>query len=288
MKTMRKVERMELLDDDEFSLDEIPKKDKKKKKKNTEKLKEPGSSSIKQLLAGFNERQTKNNVQNTLLKLIADIAGVGLGTALSATMGKVAPAAAIALMGAGHYMGDESGLLRVVGASTLAHSVAKSKEYRKNPEMTIGERLKDVKDGWLYAALLKRYEEEQQQAQKTEPQTAMSKVVEVSPEPIVENESVQGVEWEDDEQDYPGLNNEVAEQSNRYERPKAPINQSVNNGWENEFPNYANTQENWNSDNWREPFQDDTGTDYEERQLMSKKRIRQLLADDDLPDMSLF
>lgn len=284
---MGKVERMELLDDDEFYMDEIPKKDKKKKKKNTEKLKEPGSSSIKQLLAGFNERQTKNNVQNTLLKLIADIAGVGLGTALSATMGKVAPAAAIALMGAGHYMGDESGLLRMVGASTLAHSVAKSKEYRKNPEMTIGERLKEVKDGWLYAALLKRYEEEQQ-TQKIEPQTVMSKVVEVSPESIVENESVQGVEWEDDELDYPGLNDEVEEQSNRYERPKAPINQSVNNGWENEFPNYVNTQENWNSDNWREPFQDDTGTDYEERQLMSDKRIRQLLADDELPDMSLF
>ena len=153
--------------------------------------------------------------------------------------------------------------------------------------MTIGERLKDVKDGWLYAALLKRYEEEQQ-TQKIEPQTVMSKVVEVSPESIVENESVQGVEWDDDKLDYPGLNNEVAEQFNHYERPKAPINQSVNNGWKNESTDYANTQEDWNSDNWREPFQDDTGTLYEDREQMSEKRIRQVLADDELPDMSLF
>ncbi len=271
MNTSRKIERMELLDDDDFSTYEVPKKDKKKKKKNEEKSKESGSSSIKQLLAGFNEKQTKNNVQNTLLKLVADIAGVGLGTALSATMGKVAPAAAIALMGAGHYMGDESGLLRVVGASTLAHSVAKSKEYRKNPGMTIGERLKDVKDGWLYAALLKRYEEEQQ-AQKTEPTTVSNKSFEVVPEPIIENESVQGVEWDDDELDYHGLNDEVAEQSNRYENPKSSGSPSFNKDWGDESLDYSQRQENWNSDNWREPFQDDMRTGYE---------------DDELPDMSL-
>lgn len=195
---MGKIERMELLDDDEFYADEIPKKDKKKKKKKAEKQKEPGASSIKQLLAGFNERQTKNNVQNTLLKLVADIAGVGLGTVLSASLGKIAPAAAIALMGAGHYMGDESGLLRVVGASTLAHSVAKSKEYRKNPEMTIADRLKDVKDGWLYATLLKHYQEENQ-SQKTEPQSVSNKIAD--PEQIAVNETVEGMEWDEDELD---------------------------------------------------------------------------------------
>ncbi|WP_300664657.1 hypothetical protein, partial [Fluviicola sp.] len=200
MKTMGKIERIELLDDDEFYADEIPKKDKKKKKKKAEKLKEPGSSSIKQLLAGFNERQTKNNVQNTLLKLVADIAGVGLGTALSASLGKIAPAAAIALMGAGHYMGDESGLLRVVGASTLAHSVAKSKEYRKNPEMTIANRLKDVKDGWLYATLLKHYQQEEQ-SQKTEPQSVSNKITEVDNEQIAVNENVEGMEWDEDDAD---------------------------------------------------------------------------------------
>lgn len=284
---MGKIERIELLDDDEFYADEVPKKDKKKKKKKTEKLKEPGTSSIKQLLAGFNERQTKNNVQNTLLKLVADIAGVGLGTVLSASLGKIAPAAAIALMGAGHYMGDESGLLRVVGASTLAHSVAKSKEYRKNPEMTIAEQLKDVKDGWLYATLLKHYQEEGQ-SQKTEPQTVMNKVVEISPEPIAENESVEGMGLDDNELDYQELYDEVAESDFKHsENPKSSVSPSLNKGWGNESPDYAKTQEDWKSHNWGESFQNDTGKYYKDREPMFDEKIRQFLMDDELPDMSL-
>lgn len=247
MKTNGRIERMELLDDDEFSLDEIPKKFKKKKKKKAEKLKEPGASSIKQLLAGFNERQTKNNVQNTLLKLVADIAGVGLGTALSASLGKIAPAAAIALMGAGHYMGDESGLLRVVGASTLAHSVAKSKEYRKNPEMTITDRLKDVKDGWLYATLLKHYQEEEQ--------SASNQIAEVNPEQMATNETVEGINWEEDESD---LEQEVSESDS------PPLNNARKNK-----SSYSRT--------WNEPIQDNLESIPKDRNPW----------EDELPDMSL-
>ena len=258
---MRKIERMELLDDDEFYADEIPKKDKKKKKK-TEKLKEPGSSSIKQFLAGFNERQTKNNVQNTLLKLVADIAGVGLGTALSASLGKIAPAAAIVLMGAGHYMGDESGLLRVVGASTFAHSVAKSKEYRKNPEMTIADRLKDVKDGWLYATLLKHYQEEEQ-SKKTESQSVSNKIAD--PEQISVNETVEGMEWDDD---VPDLEQEASE----FDSP--PLDNKGKN--KSSYSRILN-----------EPIQDNPEVVYKERAFSSDEQNRNQW-DDDLPDMSLF
>ena len=256
MKTSGRIERMELLDDDEFSLDEIPKKDKKRKKKKAEKPKESGASSIKQLLAGFNERQTKNNVQNTLLKLVADIAGVGLGTALSASLGKIAPAAAIALMGAGHYMGDESGLLRVVGASTLAHSVAKSKEYRKNPEMTIADRLKDVKDGWLYATLLKHYQEEEQ--------SASNKIAEESQEQIVANETVEGMEWDENE---PELEQEVSEF---------------------DFPPLKNAMKNKSSYSgvWNEPVQDDLESIPKDRTFFSDQSDRNQW-EDELPDMSL-
>lgn len=256
MKTSGKIERMELLDDDEFSLDEIPKKDKKKKKKKAEKEKESGASSIKQLLAGFNERQTKNNVQNTLLKLVADIAGVGLGTALSASLGKIAPAAAIALIGAGHYMGDESGLLRVVGASTLAHSVAKSKEYRKNPEMTIADRLKDVKDGWLYATLLKHYQEEEQ--------SASNKVADISPEQVSTNETVEGMNWEEDE---PDLEAEASE----FDSP--PLKNARKNK-----SSYSGT--------WNEPIQDNLETRPKERAFFSDQPDRNPW-EDELPDMSL-
>jgi hypothetical protein len=254
MKTMGKIERMKLLDDDEFSMDEIPKKDKKKK---AEKLKESGSSSIKQLLAGFNERQTKNNVQNTLLKLVADIAGVGLGTALSASLGKIAPAAAIALMGAGHYMGDESGLLRVVGASTLAHSVAKSKEYRKNPEMTIVDRLKDVKDGWLYATLLKHYQEEEQ--------STSNKIAEVSPEQIAANETVEGMEWDEDESD---LEQEVSEFDS------------------SQLDNKGKTKSSY-SRTWKEPIPNNPEVVHKERAFSSDEPNRNQW-EDELPDMSLF
>ncbi len=256
MKTSGRIERMELLDDDEFSLDEIPKKDKKKKKKKTEKLEESSASSIKQFLAGFNGRQTKNNVQNTLLKLVADIAGVGLGTALSASLGKIAPAAAIALMGAGHYMGDESGLLRVVGASTLAHSVAKSKEYRKHPEMTIADRLKDVKDGWLYATLLKHYQEEEQ--------SASNKIAEMNPEQIATNEPVEGTDWEEDE---PELEQEVSE----FDSPplkNARKNKSSYSGVRNE------------------PVQDELESMPKDRSFFSDQPNRNPW-EDELPDLSL-
>ncbi|MNK08280.1 hypothetical protein D3C87_262100 [compost metagenome] len=256
MKTSGRIERMELLDDDEFSLDEIPKKDKKKKKKKADKLKETGASSIKQLLAGFNERPTKNNVPNTLLKLVADIAGVGLGTALSASLGKIAPAAAIALMGAGHYMGDESGLLRVVGASTLAHSVAKSKEYRKNPEMTIADRLKDVKDGWLYATLLKHYQEEEQ--------SASNKITEVNPEQIAANETVEGTDWDEDESD---LDQEASEFDS------SPVG---NKG--KDRSSYSGT--------WNEPIQDDLASIPKDRAFFSDDPNRNQW-EDELPDMSL-
>ncbi len=261
---MGKIERMELLDDDEFYADEISKKDKKKKKKKAEKQKEPGASSIKQLLAGFNERQTKNNVQNTLLKLVADIAGVGLGTTLSASLGKIAPAAAIALMGAGHYTGDESGLLRVVGASTLAHSVAKSKEYRKHPEMTITDRLKDVKDGWLYATLLKHYQEEEQ-SQKTESQSVSNKIAELEPEQIAVNETVEGMEWDDD---VPNLEQEVSE----FDSP--PLDNKGKNK-----SSYSRT--------WNEPIPNNPEVVHKERAFSSDESNRNQW-EDELPDMSLF
>ena len=140
-------------------LDEIderyrePKKDKKKKKKKKAKaLPKPGG--LNGVLQSFNEKQTKGNVQNTLLKTIADLAGVGLGTAVSAAAGKAAPLLGIVMIGAGHYVGDESGLLRVVGAATVAHSVAKSKEYSQYG-LTMKDRLSGLKDDWLRLAIAK-------------------------------------------------------------------------------------------------------------------------------------
>ena len=188
MKSKEKIKRLELLDDDDLPVSEIPRKDKKKNKQKAN----PGSGTIKGILAGFNKREAKSSVPNTLLKLLADIAGVGMGTVLSASAGKAAPAVGVALIGAGHYMGDESGLLRIVGASTLSHSVAKAKEYREKSNMSISERLKEVKDGWLYAILLKKYKEEQN--------SAAAKTMESTFE--AEETGVEGLEPDDPEEKF--------------------------------------------------------------------------------------
>lgn len=190
MKSKEKVKRLELLDDDDLPVSEIPRKDKKKKKQKAN----PGSVTIKGILAGFNKREAKSSVPNTLLKLLADIAGVGMGTVLSASAGKAAPAVGVALMGAGHYMGDESGLLRIVGASTLSHSVAKAKEYREKSNMSISERLKDVKDGWLYAILFKKYQEEQN--------STAAKAINLTSESSAEETILDGVEPDESEEEF--------------------------------------------------------------------------------------
>jgi hypothetical protein len=141
-------------------LEEIDKKyskpEKRKKKKKQKSLPKPGG--LNGILQGFNEKPTKGNVQNTVLKTVADLAGVGIGTTVSAAAGTVAPLIGAALIGAGHYIGDDSGLLRVVGAATVAHSVAKSKEYRQEGS-TMKDRLLGLKDDWLRAALLKHDQE---------------------------------------------------------------------------------------------------------------------------------
>ena len=112
---------------------------------------------------------------------------------LSASAGKAAPTVGVALIGAGHYMGDESGLLRVVGASTLSHSVAKAKEYREKSNISISERLKDVKDGWLYAFLLKKYQEEQN--------STAAKAIDSTSKSSLEETGVEGIKSDDPEEE---------------------------------------------------------------------------------------
>lgn len=161
---------------DELQGDDAPEYDhpEKKKKKHKKQLGEVAQD--KNMLQRFNEKTSKGNIENTLLKTVADIAGVGVGTVLSTAAGKAAPLVGIALLGAGHYFGDESGLMRVAGASTLAHSIAKAREYRQEGQ-TIGVRFKGLKDDWLTTALLKHNED-------TKPAVpVVTKMAEIEPEP---------------------------------------------------------------------------------------------------------
>lgn len=108
------------------------------------------------LITRYNEMDARSNVKHALIKTLVDvIAGVMIGPALSATLGKVAPIAGLGLSFGGHYMGDQTGLMRGIGMSTLAHSVAKTKEYRQ-ADSTLKERLSELKDDWLRLILLKK------------------------------------------------------------------------------------------------------------------------------------
>ncbi|MCB9195525.1 MAG: hypothetical protein H6598_04810 [Flavobacteriales bacterium] len=126
----------------------------KKKFNSTKSTKE---SNLQNLYNKFNSLPAKQNTQNTLIKGLVDtVAGSVVGTGIGALTGDKAAFAGIILILAGHYVGDESGLLRVTGASTLAYGIGKAKEYENNPELaTPNQRLGALKDDWLSAFHLK-------------------------------------------------------------------------------------------------------------------------------------
>ncbi|MCT4580855.1 MAG: hypothetical protein N4A35_05500 [Flavobacteriales bacterium] len=121
----------------------------KRKKKNTSK------SKISQLLEEYNRKETKGQVEHTLLKSTIDIASVAGGTGLGALSGEKAKLIGPLLILLGHYIGDKSGLLRMLGASTLTYGIAKSKDLKENQNLlTVKGRLNDLKDNWLTAMYL--------------------------------------------------------------------------------------------------------------------------------------
>lgn len=130
-----------------------------KAKKKKDKSGSIGYSGLAGIMDKFNGMETKSNVTNSGIKALIDVAAaVLIGPALSASLGKFAPLAGIALSFGGHYVGDQSGLMRGVGMSTIAHSLAKTKEYRQ-PTSTASERLAGLKDDLLRLAMMKKDEE---------------------------------------------------------------------------------------------------------------------------------
>lgn len=121
-------------------------------------------SQKKSILEKFNGREAKGNIENTALKSVVDIlAGGAIGPGLAAISGKYSPIAGLLLIISGHYAGDKSGVLRTVGASTLAFGIAKSKDYQKNPEMdTANKRLTGLGNDILTAFHMKWKEEKKE------------------------------------------------------------------------------------------------------------------------------
>jgi len=189
--------------DEMHGIQDEPESGKKKKRKKEKKDLGEVPEKKKNMLQRFNERNAKGNVQNTLLKTLADIAGVGIGTVLSTATGTFAPAVGAALIGTGHYIGDQSGLLRVVGTSTFAHGVSKAKSYRENPNQTLAERFGELKDEWLIATLLKHYASNSQTAviPNSEPDQVTQREFQEESQP----EGMEGLSEEETELDISGL-----------------------------------------------------------------------------------
>lgn len=110
-----------------------------------------------QPLKWYNEQETKGNIKNALLKGGVEIATSAIGGSyIGALLGKNAPLIGSALIVLGHYTGDQTGLLRILGASVLANGIAKAKENHSQQAKSMSERLSEVKDELLIAFLLKR------------------------------------------------------------------------------------------------------------------------------------
>jgi hypothetical protein len=129
-------------------------------------------SGLAGFLDSYNERETgAGNVGNTALKTVVDaILGVPVGIAIGGAAGLWSLPFGLVLIGAGHHFKDQSGLLRITGASAIAYGVAKNIEFTNAAKQAavngvgglegtgqaIKDRLKTVKDDLLAAYFLDR------------------------------------------------------------------------------------------------------------------------------------
>lgn len=122
----------------------------------------------KGVLQRYNGAEAKKNVRNTAMKTGVDaVLGTSAGAGLGAAFGIWSPLAGFLMIGAGHYFGDKSGVLRVAGAATIAYGIAKASENRAAAEVasvngiSLGslaegakDRLSNFKDNFLKAYYL--------------------------------------------------------------------------------------------------------------------------------------
>lgn len=84
------------------------------------------SSKKQGFLESYNARETKGNFTNTGIKTLVDvIVGATVGAGIGAVSGKQSKWIGLGMIGLGHYFKDESGILRIAGASAIAYGIAK-------------------------------------------------------------------------------------------------------------------------------------------------------------------
>lgn len=99
-------------------------------------------SKANNLVESYNSKEAKSNAGVSAMKSGVDLVlGVGLGGLIGKMAGKYSPFAGTALIFIGHYTGDKTGLLKIIGASSIAYGIAKALDDDK--ESTITEKLKE-------------------------------------------------------------------------------------------------------------------------------------------------
>lgn len=133
----------------------------------------------KTLFDTYQQKDTQGDLNNTLLKGGVDIlTGSIVGTLVGALSRKSSLLTGTAITLLGHYLGDQTGISRLIGASTIGYGIGKAKEYKNNPKPTqLEDRISALQDDWL-AALHIKWEKDkkennpkkQEQKQPTEKQ----------------------------------------------------------------------------------------------------------------------
>lgn len=119
----------------------------------------------KKLIQRFNDANAKKNAKVSALKTGVDlVGGVGLGTLLGSVFGVWSPIIGLLAIGTGHALGDQTGIIRIAGASMSAYGLANAIENRNASQAStiegvslagtadgVKNRISKLMDNWKHA-----------------------------------------------------------------------------------------------------------------------------------------
>lgn len=118
----------------------------KRSKKNEPKI--TSKAGLSGIIEKYTSLETTNNPTHTGIKSLTEItAGAGVGTVLSASLGKNSPMVGALLVLIGNYIGDPTNLLKTIGIGAIAHGIGKANEYSTmdDPKKRLGQLKSDWK-----------------------------------------------------------------------------------------------------------------------------------------------
>jgi hypothetical protein len=105
--------------------------------KTEKKAKAKKPKKAKGILAKYNEKKTKKNLGNTGLKTLVDlVAGTTLGAGIGSGLGRLSLPIGLLMIASGHYLEEESGILRIAGSATIAYGIGKAITHKNIAKTT--------------------------------------------------------------------------------------------------------------------------------------------------------